>query len=57
MRCPVCGRPARGLHVDEQDPEGVRVTWLCPNPACSQYKQPCAQQVQNKRIDPADKPV
>ena len=52
MRCPVCGRPARVLHVDEQDPEGVRVTWLCPNPACSQYKQ-----LQNKRIAPADKPV
>ena len=45
MKCPVCGRPGRVLHVDEKDPEGVKITWLCANPACSRYKQACGEEM------------
>lgn len=58
MRCPVCGRPGRVLHVDEQDPRGVRITWLCANPACSRYKRDCGEELRPKKtVNTADKPV
>ena len=57
MKCPVCGRPARVLHVDERDPAVVRITWLCPNPACSRYKQACGEELRPiSQVHPADKP-
>lgn len=57
MKCPVCGRPARVLHVDERLSDGVNITWLCANPACSLYRQACGQELRAKKVHPADKPV
>ncbi len=57
MKCPACGRPGRVLHVDEKDPEGIKITWLCANPACSRYKQACGEELRpHKTVNTADKP-
>ena len=35
VTCPLCGSMCRVLHVDENAPEGVQVTYTCPNSRCS----------------------
>lgn len=42
--CPKCRAPARVAKVDEHDPKGVRVTYVCPNPRCANYKQECGHE-------------
>lgn len=43
--CTECGAQGRVGNVDENDPQGVRVTYLCPNNRCGHYKQDIGEEI------------
>lgn len=44
MKCPLCKAEARVLHVDESGAKETKITYVCPNPQCTNYKRECGEE-------------
>lgn len=47
--CTECATQGRVGYVDEKAPQGVRVTYICPNSRCGQYEQEIGEEILQKK--------